>query len=160
MENIAASELFPCSLCGAQQSVLSYSRQTRRVYCAKCKHENPYLFSILRGCLLHSSLEEVSPDVWKIYKIISKKDCNTVYIGITKQTLQERLAQHIKDANKLGFANKKHMWVLANIDDLEIVKIADVSSKENAIKYEKAEIFKYADQGYRVMNIQHSKPPK
>jgi predicted GIY-YIG superfamily endonuclease len=91
---------------------------------------------------------------WKIYRIFSKRDANTVYVGSTKESLHNRLGKHKADIRGPKTNAVKSAWMLENYDDLEIMEIDSANTKEEALRREKAEISKHIEQGYRVLNMQ------
>jgi hypothetical protein len=94
--------------------------------------------------------------MYKVYKVTSKKDESTVYIGSTKHLLNTRLSQHKSDSEYFGGFSERHRWMLENCDALEITEIREAVSKKEALDGEKAEVKKHIEQGYNVLNIAYN----
>jgi hypothetical protein len=95
-----------------------------------------------------------NPKIWKIYKIISKIDASTVYIGSTIQkSLYQRLYSHVSDTRYCP-NTKKNMWIIKNNYSLDIIQINTANNKEDALRSEESEILKHISEGYEVLNIQ------
>ena len=92
--------------------------------------------------------------IWKIYRLSSKKDANTVYIGSAKFSLQVRLMHHKNEDKIFKWNIPKCNWILENYDDIDIIEISSANNKKEAIFSERAEILNYRKQGYNVLNIQ------
>jgi len=90
--------------------------------------------------------------MYKIYKIVSKRDVNTVYIGSTKQYLSSRLYAHKINSRYLSENNKKEEWITENYNEIDIIQINSASSKKEALFIEEAEILKHKEQGYTILN--------
>lgn len=91
--------------------------------------------------------------IWKIYKIVSKIDANTIYIGsTTKKSLYQRLSCHVSET-RYNPKSKKNMWIIENNYSLDIIQINTANSKEEALRNEEFEILKYISEGYEVLNI-------
>jgi excinuclease UvrABC nuclease subunit len=63
----------------------------------------------------------------KIYKIVNKKTKEIIYIGSTKQSLNQRFTQHLKDSKNI----KKQTYLLKN--ECEIDLITEVSDSQRYI---------------------------
>jgi hypothetical protein len=124
--------------------MLFFSRRTKIAYCVSCKEKCPDQFP-----------SKNKPVGWRVYKIISKKDAKSVYIGSTKHKLQFRLSQHKSDASQLGGTNKKFKWILENYDDLKILEIKEANNKGEALLLEESEILAHMEQGYTVLNTEY-----
>jgi predicted GIY-YIG superfamily endonuclease len=98
--------------------------------------------------------------MYKIYKIISKLDANTVYIGSTKKELCDRLKGHKNDAKCFKGKHKKHDWIIKNYDNLDIIEIDAKDNREEALCREEVEILKHREQGYNVLNTLLVAPKK
>ena len=92
--------------------------------------------------------------MYKIYKIVSKKDVYTVYIGSTKQELHQRLRKHKRNSRYFSENTRKEKWITENYNDIEIVQINSASNLQEALLTEEAEILKHKEQGYTILNEQ------
>src|SRR5205807_9318876 len=91
--------------------------------------------------------------MYKIYKVVSKADANTVYIGSTKRSLQSRLSAHKSDAKYYQAQNKRQKWMLENYEKLDIIEINKADSKNETLSKEREEVLRHIEQGYNVVNV-------
>lgn len=89
---------------------------------------------------------------YTLYALVSSSDINNYrYIGMTSQTLKERLRSHLKD--KLN--SKKVLWIKSEIEKLNLILIIPLIeniSKEQKDKIEINEIKKYTELGFNLTN--------
>lgn len=89
--------------------------------------------------------------MYKVYKVVSKRDATTVYIGSTKLSLRDRLSGHITEIHYCS-SSRKHIWFAENKDFLDILQISTADTKLEALYTEEAEIMKHIAEGYTILN--------
>ncbi|SRR6266571_3155703 len=89
--------------------------------------------------------------MYKVYKVISKRDANTVYVGSTKSTLARRLNSHTSDII-YSPNGKKNIWFARNREHLDIVQLSNAETLLSALHAEESELLKHIAEGYTVLN--------
>ena len=89
----------------------------------------------------------------KIYGLVSNRNLKEVkYIGATRQSLQCRLYEHIKECKKS--ISKKSIWMISEKNKGYNIKIItlDITDRKNAAFLEKQWIDTYNSMGYNLTN--------
>jgi hypothetical protein len=86
--------------------------------------------------------------MYKVYEI-STVESDKMYIGMTKNTLAQRLWQH-KDMVNKGSNLKSHNWMRKYLTTISITSLYDFETKEECSAKEKELIARYKD---KVVNI-------
>jgi hypothetical protein len=109
---------------------------------------------MIRGVLNVDPYLAKHEKVWKVYKLVSKKDPNTVYIGSSRSKLSQRLAGHMNEM-QLSPERDKNKWLKDNMGYVEILPIAIADSEDDILRLEEMQMIKYVKLGYNVLNRQY-----
>jgi hypothetical protein len=88
--------------------------------------------------------------MYKVYKLTVSDDVNTVYIGCTKYSLNQRFNNHKTEAR--WKRSKKDKWIMSNYENMSIAEEGAVMSKSEAVLLEDTTVRKYLLLGYDLIN--------
>lgn len=95
--------------------------------------------------------------MYKIYKLISPDTNKIFYIGLTKQTLKQRLRRHISESKTLRECNVEKMKIIRALMFLNLNPIIEtIEECETVQEANEREIFNiayYRQQGHILTNI-------
>lgn len=114
---------------------------------------------MIKGVLKVDPYASISERHWKVYKLVSKKDPLSVYIGSTRAKLSQRLGGHM-DGIKLYPESDKSKWLKENEGYIEIIAVAVADSEEDIILLEEQQMIRYIKLGYNVLNRKYPKTGK
>ena len=115
--------------------------------------------SMIKGVLKVDPYASISERHWKVYKLVSKRDPLTVYIGNTRARLSQRLGGHMHEI-KLYPESDKSKWLKDNEGYVEIIAVAVADSEEDIIFMEEQQMIRYIKLGYNVLNRRYPKTGK
>ena len=93
--------------------------------------------------------------MYKIYKIKNKKYSHEIYVGSTKKTLKERLAEHVYDKR-----SSVYQYIQRDgRENFEVIAIDYAENKKDAIEKEIFWTLFLKEQGYFMYNIQAGNTP-
>lgn len=114
---------------------------------------------MIKGVLKVDPYLSNNEKVCKVYKLVSKRDPNTVYVGSTRSRLSQRFGGHVNEM-QLYPESDKSKWLKDNTGYVEILPLAIADSEDDILRLEEEQMIRYIKLGYNVLNRQYPKTGK